>query len=376
VTTPAACPVDTIRQKLNEFFAPSDVLWRYGIPKDPKAGDRFPATPYLSPVAVQQRFDDAVGFSRWNVEYDIAPTGEVWCSIVCVLGKRTVRKVAIAAGRDDPQKSLVAAHAAAFLACAAAYGIGRYLPLMPRQWVEWDGKGVKAEPTVPQIFLPHSHRRAGQPTGDRIAQLVAVACEREKRDAKATVYAIMTEYGYTADDSAATAGALFARLENRHANDVLQRVNEWVKAIAAGDLNSPVSPWHNRGAAPQVAPLPEPEAKPEEPNPEALALAFRPPTATAKPAPEPAPEVKNPPKDGAELLMRLSAFDEKLAGEKLCVKGAVLNHVLKEGEKHKHPADLVGWNSEAVRRGVQWATEYEKVLRAQVRPDAKVPAKG
>lgn len=362
MSAPADCPVELVRQKLAEFFPPESVLWRYAVRADAKAGDRFPATPYLSPVAVQERFDDAIGFHRWNVEYELAPTGEVWCSIACAVGKRLVRKQAIAAGRDDPQKSLAGAHAAAFLSCAAAYGIGRYLPLMPRQWVEWDGKGVKSEPTVSQLFLPHSHKRAGQPTGDRIAQLVTVACDREKRDYFRTVYMLVTEYGYPGPgpgQDTTHPGAIFARMQNRHATALLQRVNEWVKAIAGGDLNSPVSPWHNPGSAPQIAPFPEPA-----------------PVTAAKPAAEPTPEVKNPPKDGAELLMRLSAFDEKLAGEKLCVKGAVLAHVLIQGERHKHPADLVGWNSEAVGRGVQWAMEYEKVLRSQVRPDAKVPAAG
>lgn len=354
MSAPNLTAIDHAKKALAEFFPPDELNFRWKSPADVKDGDKILVRPYLTAFTVQNRLDAALGVNSWSVRYIPAPSGEILCELVAIMGKRRVQRSAFGDSEfRDKHHSPGADNA--FVKAAAALGVGRYLHSFPALFSQWDEKrqSIRSDPKIPEMYLPHSHRRAGQPTGDRLAGLLSSCCEREARDVQAALFVLLAEYGYTFSDPVPTVGGMFARFENRHASALMQRLNDWAQEIAGGFVDGPSSPFHKPGQAPAVRPI-QPQQKP-------------PAQAPAQPPAQPVTELRNLPKDGAELLSRLSSFDERLAGEKLCVKGAVLAHVLTMGEKHKHPADLVTWNAEAIKRGVRWAMAYEDTLRKAVK---------
>jgi hypothetical protein len=54
------------------------------------------------------------------------------------------------------------------------------------------------------------------------------------------------------------------------------------------------------------------------------------------------------PANGQELHKRLQDYDAKLAGQKLCVRGALLAHVVQAGVKAGFAADMTSWTGPAI----------------------------
>jgi hypothetical protein len=89
---------------------------------------------------------------------------------------------------------------------------------------------------------------------------------------------------------------------------------------------------------------------------------------TAAPSSVPASSL---PANGIELLKRLRAYDEKLAKDGLCAKGALLERVTQAGVKAGHGPDLNKWPTPAIALAVKETRSFEAAVSKE-RPDRKV----
>ena len=79
-------------------------------------------------------------------------------------------------------------------------------------------------------------------------------------------------------------------------------------------------------------------------------------------APEKTPPL--PPKDGAELDARLSAYDLKVSEAGLCERGAVVEHVVTLGVKNGQSAELVRWSAGWLSWGMEQAKKFVAECKA------------
>ena len=70
------------------------------------------------------------------------------------------------------------------------------------------------------------------------------------------------------------------------------------------------------------------------------------------------------PANGKELHERLSSYDEKLSGQKLCVRGALLAHVIQAGVKAGYTANMTEWAGAAISFAVEAVKGFEQEARA------------
>jgi hypothetical protein len=125
-----------------------------------------------------------------------------------------------------------------------------------------------------------------------------------------------------------------------------------------------------------------------QPKPKAAAKpapAATPPAAVTEAAPQPAPdpEPSTPavetaksaglPANGQELHRRLQEYDAKLAGQKLCQRGAVLAHVTQAGVKAGYSANLTDWAGPAISFAVEVVKGFEQSLRS-AQPESRTAA--
>jgi hypothetical protein len=69
------------------------------------------------------------------------------------------------------------------------------------------------------------------------------------------------------------------------------------------------------------------------------------------------------PANGRELHDRLQNRDAYLAGQKACVRGALLAHVTRDGVKVGYPANLTEWTGPAIEFAVKAVREFEASLK-------------
>ncbi len=107
----------------------------------------------------------------------------------------------------------------------------------------------------------------------------------------------------------------------------------------------------------------QPKALPAPPPKETAAL-----PAPAK-AKEAAP-THHLPANGAELLKRLQDYETRLAGQGVCARGALVEHVTQAGVKAGHGADLTAWTGPAFTLAAEETRRFEARARKQ-RADRK-----
>lgn len=361
VPAPDNTVTDQVKNALSAFFPPELIRWRTVYRENPKPGENVRVVPVLTPDVVRDRLDDAAGMENWQEEYSVLETNEIECRLALRFDREWVTKVGVGS-TDKRKENLAPVYGDALVSAAAGWGVGRYFSAMPQLFRSWDGKAFGPVPTIPRLWLPEGYRDCGPVKGERLANLVRTAADKNGKDVVAVSLRLYTDYGYPAPEPApANLAWVFAKMQNRHADELLQRVGGWITDTAQGLVNSPYSPFYQPGTNPAVpAPAAPPLLPPSPKEPESV----------KSPA-----ESENLPKNGAELLTRLYAYQEQLVGRKLCVNGAVLAHVLTEGAKNKHPADITQWNATAIARGVQWATDFGLVLKKQAARSA-APAGG
>jgi hypothetical protein len=72
---------------------------------------------------------------------------------------------------------------------------------------------------------------------------------------------------------------------------------------------------------------------------------------------------KNMPQTGTELHRRLQEYDAKLAGNKLCVRGALMAHVTQAGVKAGYSATVTDWAGPALDFAVTVVKDFEASVR-------------
>jgi len=84
------------------------------------------------------------------------------------------------------------------------------------------------------------------------------------------------------------------------------------------------------------------------------------------------------PADGKELHARLTEYDKKLAGQKLCAVGDLLSHVTAAGVKAGFTANMTEWSGPAIQLAVDAVKEFETAKRnpkpAEAAPTATTQA--
>lgn len=71
------------------------------------------------------------------------------------------------------------------------------------------------------------------------------------------------------------------------------------------------------------------------------------------------------PATGAELQRRLSEYDGQLAKQGICATGDLVKHVLQEGMKAGHGAELVSWHGAAIALAVDATKTFESQARTR-----------
>lgn len=156
-----------IMEALKAPFKPEEVMWVIG--RKSKDKSKAEAMAYISSRAVMERLDEVVGPDKWEVEYIPADMGtatrttykgEETYSIKGFLAKMTLHLPDGDVSRMDganctdfsPFKGGITG---AMRRVASAFGIGRYLYNLPRQWVPIDQWGNFTErPKLPSWALP------------------------------------------------------------------------------------------------------------------------------------------------------------------------------------------------------------------------------
>lgn len=266
------------------YFAPELVKWK----PQKVSGARALAMAYIDARAVMNRLDHAVGIDNWRAEYETLTDGSVRCnlSIRFENGGEWISKsdVGSESEQQDGGDRMKAAHSDALKRAAVHFGVGRYLYSLGSQWVDYDpqAKQFKATPQIPAGCIPSAYKPCGSDGFRKVCGLLETCLNKYQipRDKfREATLKLMADYGYkTAEDG--------PYIENRHADAIRQRLNEWIAQMARDDFNCPQSiyyepkrpaDWHPFGwpkeqateapAPPPVAPPPPPQQS-QKPAPE------------------------------------------------------------------------------------------------------------
>ena len=96
--------------------------------------DRALALPYVDLRAYQDRLDEVVGIEGWSVEYRQIGNSAMVCRLT-VLGHT---REDVGEPSEDGGNPATEALAQAFKRACSAFGLGRYLYILPRLWADYD----------------------------------------------------------------------------------------------------------------------------------------------------------------------------------------------------------------------------------------------
>lgn len=168
--------LDSLHAQLAKPFPSKSIAWRVGSTNTEKT--RGTALPYMTPRAIQDRLDEAVGPGGWEAKYRVVETevasrkmAAMFCAISLYLDGKWVTKedaVEISAngesgrGHIDPVKTAVSD---AFKRAAVLWGLGRYLYEFEAPWValKEGGKHFATQPCLPAHMLPEGDTGAAPP---------------------------------------------------------------------------------------------------------------------------------------------------------------------------------------------------------------------
>ncbi len=326
---------DLKARALAAYFAPDEIRF---LPKNVKGG-RALAFAYLTARAVMDRLDAVLGVDGWTDHYETMPNNSVRCSLAVKLdGENWITKQDVGGPSEQPDESDrdKAAHSDALKRAAVKFGVGRYLYLLPQTWGDYDmtKKTWANPPALPLTMVPTAYRPYDSAKRNTVQGLLRACLEKAKVQEyqhKTAAVHLLADYGYKPTETAA--------VQNRHADAMIRRLNEWMQEIAKGNANCPVSPLYSKDA-PQSLPVAPPKA--EQPT-------------VTQPAAQPA---KTRPASGAEFLARMELKDRQLSDAGRCQRDALKAHIIAEGAKAMLSADVVRWGQDAIGKGMKWAQEF------------------
>lgn len=146
-------------------------------------GDRALAMPYADPRAYQNRLDQVVGPSNWQVSY--RPWGE--SAVICTLTIAGITREDVGEEKPSDPNCRTSAVAQAFKRACSSFGLGRYLYDLPMKWAPYDSKKkaiVDGARVVREMYreagLISSPATRPQPAAARSAPAQAPAAQPER----------------------------------------------------------------------------------------------------------------------------------------------------------------------------------------------------
>ena len=145
-----------ITESLRRPFPPEHIQWRPGRPNADRTQCRVLA--YVDTRLYMARLDQVCGIDGWQVEYRGMPQGII-CSLSIYIDDEWIKKEDAAEVAASGEHRIKVAATDAFRRASAQWGIGRYLYVLPDQWVDCEPRGeygvrLTGEPTLPDWAIP------------------------------------------------------------------------------------------------------------------------------------------------------------------------------------------------------------------------------
>ncbi|UPG66071.1 Rad52/Rad22 family DNA repair protein [Metabacillus endolithicus] len=127
--------VKKVGKELAAPFAPDEIEWRVSRVSVNSRGPQAIVVPYVSSRAIQNRFDNVVGWDRWENKIQQLPNGAFIQSISIRIGEnQTITKCD---GADPTNfEETKGGISSALKRTAVLFGVGRYLYNLSEVWVE------------------------------------------------------------------------------------------------------------------------------------------------------------------------------------------------------------------------------------------------
>jgi hypothetical protein len=154
---------------LAAHFAASEVQWKPGATAQSPQGSRAMALPFVNASAIQERLDAVVGVG-WEARYEFLAGGAVLCCLRLFLDGSWHERCDVGQCGKDEGNGIKAGVSDSFKRAARAWGIGRYLTRIPKQWVGYDAskRRFTQEPQLPAWAVP-----AQRPVVEKVLQPIA-----------------------------------------------------------------------------------------------------------------------------------------------------------------------------------------------------------
>ena len=154
-----------ILNALRKPFAPDLIEWK---PQSISSNQCMVAA-FVDPRHYQERLDAA--FPEWNARYQfIKPDGSL---VVCSITIAGVVREDVGESDAEDKNVATSALAQAFKRTATAFGLGRDLYFLPKQWVAYDGKRITGKPTLPDWYIRSEPPAIAQDASTVISRPVA-----------------------------------------------------------------------------------------------------------------------------------------------------------------------------------------------------------
>jgi hypothetical protein len=241
---------DLKARALAAYFPPEKVKFRAGATSQNWAL----ALAYIDARTVEDRLDYVLGPDGWQTTYDHVGKESVRCtlSVRFVDGGEWITKCDVGSTSDqsDEGDRIKSAYSDALKRAAVQFGVGRYLYSLPQIWVGYDAqkKRLTETPQLPVNCVPSAYLPAGAEKMGKVKALLVACLEKAKIDKgqwNPASCALFADYGYKGDPREE-----MPKVQKRHAELMLQRLNRWVGEIADGSANHPSSPLYNPNPAP------------------------------------------------------------------------------------------------------------------------------
>ncbi|MFD2216600.1 Rad52/Rad22 family DNA repair protein [Metabacillus endolithicus] len=182
--------VKKVGKELAAPFAPDEIEWRVSRVSVNSRGPQAIVVPYVSSRAIQNRFDNVVGWDRWENKIQQLPNGAFIQSISIRIGEnQTITKCD---GADPTNfEETKGGISSALKRTAVLFGVGRYLYNLSEVWVEVhekrktdrdiytyhkdkkdqskDVRGYFTPPTLPNWALPEGFGHEQSPSRNELS---------------------------------------------------------------------------------------------------------------------------------------------------------------------------------------------------------------
>ena len=345
---------------LAAYFPPHEVRF---LPQRVKNG-RAMALAYITARAVMDRLDYVLGVDNWMDAYEPLPGGSVRCtlSVRFEAEGEWIHKSDVGSPSEQPDEGdrTKAAFSDALKRAAVKFGVARYLYSLGTTWADYDEQKKRwaTEPELPLGCIPTAYRPAGEAKMRKVIGILESALDEAGIDRarwKEATVNLLADYGYKGGDK--------RPVENRHADAMTERMNQFVSFVAKMIPNCPSSPLYNANEGPTWGSKWASEGGKQDAKPDQKKEAPEGRGGKEKADKPRASNQPTKPVNGKELLSRIEMRDEELykAG-RMKFRGALKAHIIECGAKRTYSADLLRWTAGMIDNALAWATEFIRDL--------------